>query len=224
MTPRPRHWGHFLLFVGAHARLDDVIGLMQQRGHDAAPLEARVMSEALEAPESDAHASLLEIQSSQEPHGPRKTPAEQITELKGRVHSRLDKVMTGVNKGISSVNSRVEHSVGNMMSRANGALDDVHSAASNALQGVKDFTDAASDPVAKKVNEQAGKLNSKVKLMIAKINGAVEEMKSGVHDLAHGVTTGMKEASEKIAAQLAQSVHEHVRQEIELARASEPAS
>eukprot|EP00420_Gonyaulax_spinifera_P035405 CAMPEP_0197878846 /NCGR_PEP_ID=MMETSP1439-20131203/7112_1 /TAXON_ID=66791 /ORGANISM="Gonyaulax spinifera, Strain CCMP409" /LENGTH=49 /DNA_ID=CAMNT_0043498303 /DNA_START=24 /DNA_END=173 /DNA_ORIENTATION=- len=49
-------------------------------------------------------------------------------------------------------------------------------------------------------------------------------MKTGVHDLARGMTDGLKDASEKVAAQLAQSVHEHVRQEIELARAAEPAS
>eukprot|EP00408_Alexandrium_pacificum_P062970 CAMPEP_0171171656 /NCGR_PEP_ID=MMETSP0790-20130122/9326_1 /TAXON_ID=2925 /ORGANISM="Alexandrium catenella, Strain OF101" /LENGTH=349 /DNA_ID=CAMNT_0011636509 /DNA_START=60 /DNA_END=1109 /DNA_ORIENTATION=- len=149
---------------------------------------------------------------------------ERVADWKGRVGERVNKVTTGLNKGVSSVNARLEHSVGNMMSKANSVVDDVHSSASNALQGVKDFTDAASEPISKKVNTQAGLLNSKVKVMITKINRAIDDMKGGVRDLAHGVTEGMKEASEKIAAQLAQSVHEHVRQEIELARAAEPAS
>jgi len=149
---------------------------------------------------------------------------EQLTELKGRVHERMNKVVTGINKGVSNVNSRMEHSVGNMMSKANSAVDDIHSAASNALQGMKDFTDAAADPITKQFNSKTSVLNSKVKLMITKVNRAIDDMKGGMHDLAHGITEGMKEASEKIAAQLAQSVHEHVRQEIELARASEPAS
>mmetsp|Transcript_61782 Transcript_61782/g.180556 ORF Transcript_61782/g.180556 Transcript_61782/m.180556 type:complete len:219 (-) Transcript_61782:46-702(-) len=195
----------------AQARIDDALCLMQN-SHDVASPQAPADT-----------ASFLEIQDSQEPHV-RKTPAEQITELKGRMHNRLDKVVTGVNKGVTSVNSRVEHSVGSMMSKANSAMDDVHSAASNAMQGMKDFAEAATDPVAKKVNEQTSKLSGKVKFMIGKLNRAIEDMKGGVHDLAHGMATGMKEASEKVAAQLAQSVHEHVRQEIELARASEPAS
>jgi len=149
---------------------------------------------------------------------------ERVADWKGRVGERVNKVTTGLNKGVSSVNARLEHSVGNMMSKANSVVDDVHSAASNSLQGVKDFTDAASEPITKKVNTQSALFNRKVKVMIGKVNRAIEDMKGGVRDLAHGVTEGMKEASEKIAAQLAQSVHEHVRQEIELARAAEPAS
>eukprot|EP00413_Alexandrium_margalefii_P049642 CAMPEP_0204606346 /NCGR_PEP_ID=MMETSP0661-20131031/59028_1 /ASSEMBLY_ACC=CAM_ASM_000606 /TAXON_ID=109239 /ORGANISM="Alexandrium margalefi, Strain AMGDE01CS-322" /LENGTH=493 /DNA_ID=CAMNT_0051617665 /DNA_START=62 /DNA_END=1543 /DNA_ORIENTATION=+ len=167
-------------------------------------------------------ASLLEV--SMEPARPSKPVSEQFSQLKDRVSERMNKVATGLNKGVSTVNSRMEHSVGNMMSKANSAVDDIHSAASNALQGVKDFSDAASEPITKKVNSQTAMLNSKVKVFITKINKAIDDMKGGMHDLAHGLTDGMKEASEKIAAQLAQSVHEHVRQEIELARAAEPAS
>mmetsp|Transcript_51319 Transcript_51319/g.164317 ORF Transcript_51319/g.164317 Transcript_51319/m.164317 type:complete len:90 (-) Transcript_51319:99-368(-) len=89
---------------------------------------------------------------------------------------------------------------------------------------MKDFTETASEPVVKQVNDKTMQFNSKVKLMVTKINKAIEDMKTGVHDMAHGMTDGLKEASEKVAAQLAQSVHEHVRQEIELARAAEPAS
>mmetsp|Transcript_79771 Transcript_79771/g.247421 ORF Transcript_79771/g.247421 Transcript_79771/m.247421 type:complete len:198 (+) Transcript_79771:136-729(+) len=154
----------------------------------------------------------------------KRSPAQKVAELKENVNLRMNKVATGVNKGISNLNARVEHKVGNMMSKANAVMDDIHSAASGALQGAKDFSDAAAEPVVRKVNNQTAILNKKVNLMIVKINKAIEDMKTGAHDLAAGMTKGMKDASEKVSAQLAQSVHEHIRQEIELARAAEPAS
>lgn len=154
----------------------------------------------------------------------KRSPQQKIADLKETVNTRMEKVAAGVNKGVTNLNSRVEHSMGNMMSKANSVMDDIHSAASNAVQGVKDFSDAASDPIVRKVNNRTAVMNSKVKVMINKINRAIDDMKTGAHDLASGVTRGMKEASEKISAQLAQSVHEHIRQEIELARAAEPAS
>mmetsp|Transcript_56566 Transcript_56566/g.113541 ORF Transcript_56566/g.113541 Transcript_56566/m.113541 type:complete len:200 (-) Transcript_56566:41-640(-) len=154
----------------------------------------------------------------------KRSPAQKIADLKETVNQRMNKVAAGVNKGVTDLNARVEHSVGNMMSKSNAVMDDIHSAASNVMQGVKDFGDAASDPIVRKVNNRTAVMNSKVKLMISKINKAIDDMKNGAHELATGMTNGMKEASEKISAQLAQSVHEHIRQEIELARAAEPAS
>jgi len=204
--------GAFCSCLGAarHVNLDDTSVLMQ---HDAQRLHAA----------ADSPVSFIEEESAQAP-GPKVPFKEQFADFKQRTGEKVARVMTGLNKGVSTVNARLEHSVGNMMSKSNSAVDDVHSAASNALQGVKDFSDAASEPITKKVNTQSALFNSKVKVMIGKVNHAIDDMKSGTRELAHGVTEGMKEASEKIAAQLAQSVHEHVRQEIELARAAEPAS
>jgi len=204
--------GAFCSCLGAawHVNLDDTSALVQ---HEAPRLHAA----------ADSPVSLIEEESGQAP-GPKVPFKEQLADFKQRTGAKVTKAITGVNKGVSTVNARLEHSVGNMMSKANSAVDDVHSAASNTLQGVKDFTDAASEPVSSKVNTQSALFNGKVKVMIGKINHAIDDMKGGMRDLAHGVTEGMKEASEKIAAQLAQSVHEHVRQEIELARAAEPAS
>merc|ERR550525_32365 len=80
------------------------------------------------------------------------------------------------------------------------------------------MTEAAAQPVAQKVNDRTAVFNKQVGKMESKFNTAIEKMKTNVHDLARGMTDGLKDASEKVAAQLAQSVHEHVRQEIELAR------
>jgi len=154
----------------------------------------------------------------------KRSQAERVEDWKRNINERMAKASEGVNKGMSNLNARVEHSVGNMMSKANSIMDDVHSAASNTLQGVKDFSDAAADPIVSKVNNGTARLNTKVKVMIGKINKAIDDMKQGTHELAAGMTRGMKEATEKVSAQLAQSVHEHVRQEIELARSAEPAS
>merc|ERR1719192_506739 len=102
------------------------------------------------------------------------------------------------------------------MSQASSQVDDLHAAASHAIQ-------TAAQPVAQKVNERTAVFNKQVGKMVSKFNTAIEKMKTNVHDLARGMTDGLKDASEKVAAQLSQSVHEHVRQEIELARAAEPA-
>eukprot|EP00408_Alexandrium_pacificum_P066246 CAMPEP_0171172890 /NCGR_PEP_ID=MMETSP0790-20130122/9946_1 /TAXON_ID=2925 /ORGANISM="Alexandrium catenella, Strain OF101" /LENGTH=198 /DNA_ID=CAMNT_0011637749 /DNA_START=85 /DNA_END=681 /DNA_ORIENTATION=+ len=153
-----------------------------------------------------------------------RTRSQRVADWKHTINARVEKGNAAVNKGITELNAKFEHSVGNLMSKANSVMDDVHSAASNTLQGVKDFSDSAADPIVAKVNNGTAVLNTKVKTMIGKINKAIDDMKSGAHELATGVTRGMKEATEKISAQLAQSVHEHVRQEIELARSAEPAS
>merc|ERR1719350_2565099 len=110
------------------------------------------------------------------------------------------------------------------MSQANSRVDDLHVAASNAIEGIKDKVETGAQPVVQKVNERTAVFNKQVGKMVTKFNKAIENMKTSVHDLARGMTDGLKDASEKVAAQLAQSVHEHVRQEIELARAAEPAS
>merc|ERR1719189_3319684 len=95
------------------------------------------------------------------------------------------------------------------------------SQANNAVQGVRDMAETAAQPVAQKVNERTAVFNKQVGKLVTKFNKGIENMKTSVHDLARGMTDGLKDASEKVAAQLAQSVHEHVRQEIELARAAE---
>eukprot|EP00408_Alexandrium_pacificum_P026317 CAMPEP_0171185030 /NCGR_PEP_ID=MMETSP0790-20130122/16087_1 /TAXON_ID=2925 /ORGANISM="Alexandrium catenella, Strain OF101" /LENGTH=160 /DNA_ID=CAMNT_0011650031 /DNA_START=49 /DNA_END=528 /DNA_ORIENTATION=+ len=148
--------GAFCSCLGAawHVNLDDTSALVQ---HEAPRLHAA----------ADSPVSLIEEESGQAP-GPKVPFKEQLADFKQRTGAKVTKAITGVNKGVSTVNARLEHSVGNMMSKANGAVDDIHSAASNTLQGVKDFTDAASEPVTKKVNTQSALFNSKVKVMIGK--------------------------------------------------------
>eukprot|EP00416_Gambierdiscus_australes_P043413 CAMPEP_0171105750 /NCGR_PEP_ID=MMETSP0766_2-20121228/63373_1 /TAXON_ID=439317 /ORGANISM="Gambierdiscus australes, Strain CAWD 149" /LENGTH=210 /DNA_ID=CAMNT_0011566683 /DNA_START=110 /DNA_END=742 /DNA_ORIENTATION=- len=201
----------FALFAQAEAaaRREDVLALLQM--------------DAATAGETDAGSvKRLKEEEALNERGPH--PAEKIAALKAKVTNKAAEVASTVNKGLSNVNAKVEHSVGKMVSTASSAVDDMHSAASHALQGLKDFADSAAEPVAQQVNARSSKLNGKVKFMITKINKAIDDMKNGMHEFAHGMTEGLKEASEKVAAQLAQSVHEHVRQEIELARAAEPAS
>merc|ERR1719362_2516106 len=138
------------------------------------------------------------------PEGPGVHPRQKIEALKEKVSNKVREVGSTMNKGLSNVNAKVEHSVGHLMSTANSAVDDIHSAASKAFQGLKDFTDSAAEPIAKQVNARSSALNGKVKFMITKINKAIDDMKGGMHDFAKGMTEGLKEASEKVAAQLAQ--------------------
>mmetsp|Transcript_42522 Transcript_42522/g.121203 ORF Transcript_42522/g.121203 Transcript_42522/m.121203 type:complete len:189 (-) Transcript_42522:87-653(-) len=166
----------------------------------------------------EAHASSAQVDLD------KPTKAQKFAELKENLAAKAQKGLATVNKEVSRVNGQLQKGVGNFVSKSNSAVDDIQSAAGNAVQGLKDFTESASQPIVQAVSDRTAIFNKRVGTMVGRINKAIEDMKNGVHDLAHGMTDGLKEASEKIAAQLAQSVHEHVRQEIELARAAEPAS
>mmetsp|Transcript_47235 Transcript_47235/g.109276 ORF Transcript_47235/g.109276 Transcript_47235/m.109276 type:complete len:247 (-) Transcript_47235:80-820(-) len=79
-------------------------------------------------------------------------------------------------------------------------------------------------PPQSRASKRSSVFNKKVSMLKSRVNKALTDMKDGLRELSRGINYGVLEASERIASQLADSVHEHVRQEIELARAAEPAS